>query len=160
MSAPAGLAVSKIIYPEVEVPETEKLSRMKQNENRLDALCVCQYILLCIYIDIYMIRLGEPNVQLHFCILECVHIHLTVNRSPLCIILFSRETANVIDAAARGATDAIFVVFAVVASLISFLSLLHFINAVINYLGELVDINDLSLDASIKKHCTFSQNRT
>ncbi|XP_078338478.1 sodium/nucleoside cotransporter 2-like isoform X2 [Crassostrea virginica] len=91
MSAPAGLAVSKIIYPEVEVPETEKLSRMKQNEN-------------------------------------------------------SRETANVIDAAARGATDAIFVVFAVVASLISFLSLLHFINAVINYLGELVDINDLSLD--------------
>lgn len=107
-----------------------------------------------------MIRLGEPNVQLHFCILECVHKHLTVNRSPLCIILFSRETANVIDAAARGATDAIFVVFAVVASLISFLSLLHFINAVINYLGELVDINDLSLDASIKKHCTFSQNRT
>lgn len=47
------------------------------------------------------------------------------------------------------ATDAIFVVFAVVASLIAFLSLLHFINAVIAYLGGLVDIEDLSLDASI-----------
>lgn len=63
--------------------------------------------------------------------------------------IFSKETANLIDAAARGATDAIFVVFAVVASLIAFLSLLHFINAVIAYLGSLVDIEDLSLDASI-----------
>lgn len=63
--------------------------------------------------------------------------------------LFSKETANLIDAAAKGATDAIFVVFAVVASLIAFLSLLHFINAVIAYLGGLVNIEDLSIDASI-----------
>nr|XP_034336702.1 sodium/nucleoside cotransporter 2 isoform X2 [Crassostrea gigas]XP_034336703.1 sodium/nucleoside cotransporter 2 isoform X2 [Crassostrea gigas] len=91
MSAPAGLAVSKIIYPEVEEPETRDLSKMQHQED-------------------------------------------------------SKETANLIDAAARGATDAIFVVFAVVASLIAFLSLLHFINAVIAYLGSLVDIEDLSLD--------------
>lgn len=91
MSAPSGLAVSKIIYPEVEEPETRNLSNMEHRGN-------------------------------------------------------SKETANLLDAAAKGATDAIFVVFAVVASLIAFLSLLHFINAVIAYFGGLVNIENLSLD--------------
>lgn len=35
MSAPAGLAVSKIIYPEVEEPETRDLSKMQHQEDRL-----------------------------------------------------------------------------------------------------------------------------
>jgi CNT family concentrative nucleoside transporter len=63
---------------------------------------------------------------------------------------FSRETANVVDAAAKGATEAIHVVFAVVASLIAFLSILHFVNAVTSYLGSLVDIEGLSLGVRIK----------
>ncbi|XP_048763620.2 sodium/nucleoside cotransporter 2-like isoform X2 [Ostrea edulis] len=90
MSAPAGLAVSKIIYPEVDEPETRDLSKLREFKS-------------------------------------------------------CRETANVVDAAAKGATEAIYVVFAVVASLIAFLSILHFMNAVIAYLGSLVDIQGLSL---------------
>lgn len=68
---------------------------------------------------------------------------MTVPCTVYCYI--SRETANVVDAAAKGATEAIYVVFAVVASLIAFLSILHFMNAVIAYLGSLVDIQGLSL---------------
>ncbi|XP_062590774.1 sodium/nucleoside cotransporter 2-like [Saccostrea cucullata] len=91
MSAPAGLAVSKIIYPEVDEPETRNLTKLEDDKS-------------------------------------------------------STETANVVDAAAKGSAEAIYVVFAVVASLIAFLSILHFINAVITYLGSLVDIEGLTLD--------------
>ncbi|XP_061196532.1 sodium/nucleoside cotransporter 2-like [Saccostrea echinata] len=91
MSAPAGLAVSKIIYPEVDEPETRNLTKLEDDRS-------------------------------------------------------GAETANVIDAAAKGSAEAIYVVFAVVASLIAFLSILHFINAVISYLGSLVDIEGLTLD--------------
>lgn len=91
MSAPAGLAVSKIICPETEESKTKTWRQIK-------------------------------------------NIHS------------SSESANVIEAAAKGAQDAMFVVLTVIACLISFLSILSFLNAALAYLGSLVGLSDLSLN--------------
>ena len=55
---------------------------------------------------------------------------------------------NVLDAAARGAQDAVPIVLAVGATLIAFLSILEFLNAVLSYLGSLVEVQNLTLDVS------------
>ncbi|XP_076106033.1 solute carrier family 28 member 3-like isoform X2 [Mytilus galloprovincialis] len=91
MSAPAGLAVSKIICPETEESQTKTWRQIKSINSR-------------------------------------------------------SESANVIEAAAKGAQDAMFVVLTVIACLISFLSIISFINAVLAYLGSLVMLPDLSLN--------------
>nr|KAG5690182.1 hypothetical protein BaRGS_016573 [Batillaria attramentaria] len=56
------------------------------------------------------------------------------------------KAQNVLDAAAKGAQDAVPIVFAVGATLIAFLSILDFLNAVLGYLGSLVHIQDLTFE--------------
>ena len=67
-----------------------------------------------------------------------------------CLLLLCcrSECTNIVDAAAKGAQDAMYVVLTVVACLISFLSILAFLNAVLIYLGSLVGIENLSFDVS------------
>ncbi|XP_005109972.2 sodium/nucleoside cotransporter 2 [Aplysia californica] len=89
MSAPAGMAVSKLICPEVEVSRTKKLDKEQMK---------------------------------------------------------MKQAHNIVDAAAGGAQDAISIVASILATIIAFLSIFSFINAVIGYLGSLVNIEDLSLD--------------
>ena len=50
-----------------------------------------------------------------------------------------------LDAAVQGAQDAVGIVVAVVATIIAFLSILSFLNSVIAYLGDLVNVEGLSL---------------
>ena len=53
-----------------------------------------------------------------------------------------------LDAAARGAQDAVPIVLTVGATLIAFLSILEFLNAVVVYLGSLVEVDNLTLEVS------------
>lgn len=55
MSAPAGLAVSKIIYPEVEEPETRDLSKMQHQEDRL------YYKSLSLHCHVFLLRFWFKN---------------------------------------------------------------------------------------------------
>lgn len=57
-----------------------------------------------------------------------------------------QEAQNILDAAARGAQDAVAIIFAVGATLIAFLSILEFLNAVLKYLGSLVNIENLTFE--------------
>ncbi|XP_004709575.1 sodium/nucleoside cotransporter 2 [Echinops telfairi] len=87
MAAPCALALSKLVYPEVEE------SKFKSKEG-------------------IKLPRGKEN--------------------------------NILEAASNGATDAIGLVANVAANLIAFLAVLAFINAVLAWLGELVDIQGLS----------------
>lgn len=57
---------------------------------------------------------------------------------------FFREEANVIQAAASGASNAIALVANIAANLIAFLAFLAFIDAILSYLGSMVDHPELS----------------
>ncbi|PVD31673.1 hypothetical protein C0Q70_07091 [Pomacea canaliculata] len=101
MSAPAGLAVSKIVYPEVRGGKLTRAEEIEEEEN-------------------------------------------TTNKSQ-----DSQEAQNILDAAARGAQDAVAIIFAVGATLIAFLSILEFLNAVLKYLGSLVNIENLTFELAL-----------
>lgn len=87
MAAPAGLAISKIMYPEVEEPVTRGTVKL--------------------------------NVE--------------------------KNASNVIEAAAGGASDGVQLALNVAGMLLAFIALIALFNAIISYGGELVGINDLSL---------------
>ncbi|XP_047396799.1 sodium/nucleoside cotransporter 2 [Sciurus carolinensis] len=87
MAAPCALALSKLVYPEVEE------SKFKNDEG---------------------MKLSRGKER------------------------------NILEAASNGATDAIGLVANVAANLIAFLAVLAFINAVLSWLGELVDIHGLT----------------
>ncbi|KRZ23022.1 Sodium/nucleoside cotransporter 2 [Trichinella pseudospiralis] len=53
---------------------------------------------------------------------------------------------NVLEAISNGACDVITVIFQIIANLIVFIAILTFINSVILWLGNMVDIDDLSLE--------------
>lgn len=55
-----------------------------------------------------------------------------------------RKERNILEAASNGATDAVGLVANVAANLIAFLAVLAFINSVLSWLGELVDIHGLT----------------
>ncbi|KAK3603224.1 hypothetical protein CHS0354_007552 [Potamilus streckersoni] len=95
MSAPAGLAVSKIICPETEESKTETWEQIKEIEK------------------------------------------------------IRPRTENIIEAAAKGAQDAVILVMFVGATIIAFLAILDFLNAVLVYLGSLVNIENLTFDVII-----------
>ncbi|XP_070204286.1 solute carrier family 28 member 3-like isoform X2 [Littorina saxatilis] len=107
MSAPAGLAVSKIVYPQSR--STVSSEEAKEEEEEKDEL-----------------KGKEDGPQ------------------------------NVIDAAARGAQDAVPIVLAVGATLIAFLSILQFLNAALTYLGSLVHIENLTMEASAQNTNTIT----
>ncbi|KFD52773.1 hypothetical protein M513_06264 [Trichuris suis] len=56
------------------------------------------------------------------------------------------EHKNFLEAISNGACDAIMVISQIAANLIVFISILSFLNAVINWLGVMVDIEDLSFE--------------
>ncbi|XP_059149682.1 uncharacterized transporter YutK-like [Physella acuta] len=93
MSAPAGIAVSKLICPETEVTLTGSHKQIRATENT--------------------------------------------------------KAQNVIDAAITGAQDAVGIIVAVLATIIAFLSIFAFLNAVVSYLGSLVNIQGLTIDGII-----------
>ncbi|KAK3790382.1 hypothetical protein RRG08_038447 [Elysia crispata] len=95
MSAPATIAVAKIICPETEVSQTKDLKQLQAYEKRMV------------------------------------------------------KHRSVLDAAVQGAQDAVGIVVAVVATIIAFLSILSFLNSVIAYLGELVNVEGLSLQMMV-----------
>ncbi|KRY30406.1 sodium/nucleoside cotransporter 2 [Trichinella spiralis] len=53
---------------------------------------------------------------------------------------------NILEAISNGACDVITVIFQIIANLIVFIAILTFINSVILWLGNMVDIDDLSLE--------------
>uniref|UniRef100_A0A8C9Q3S0 Sodium/nucleoside cotransporter n=1 Tax=Spermophilus dauricus TaxID=99837 RepID=A0A8C9Q3S0_SPEDA len=87
MAAPCALALSKLVYPEVEESKFKSVEGMK---------------------------------------------------------LPHGKEKNILEAASNGATDAIGLVANVAANLIAFLAVLAFINAVLSWLGEMVDIHGLT----------------
>uniref|UniRef100_A0A8C5ZTV7 Sodium/nucleoside cotransporter n=1 Tax=Marmota marmota marmota TaxID=9994 RepID=A0A8C5ZTV7_MARMA len=87
MAAPCALALSKLVYPEVEESKFKSVEGMK---------------------------------------------------------LPHGKERNILEAASNGATDAIGLVANVAANLIAFLAVLAFINAVLSWLGEMVDIHGLT----------------
>ncbi|XP_027781572.1 sodium/nucleoside cotransporter 2 [Marmota flaviventris] len=87
MAAPCALALSKLVYPEVEESKFKSVEGMK---------------------------------------------------------LPHGKERNILEAASSGATDAIGLVANVAANLIAFLAVLAFINAVLSWLGEMVDIHGLT----------------
>jgi CNT family concentrative nucleoside transporter len=87
MSAPAALAISKIMYPETEEPATR----------------------------------GEIRVELE------------------------KADANAIDAAARGASEGLFLALNVGAMLLAFIALLALLNGVLGWAGGFVGLEDLSI---------------
>lgn len=87
MAAPAGLAISKIMYPEVEEPVT------------------------------------RGTVKLHV----------------------EKNASNVIEAAAGGASDGVQLALNVAGMLLAFIALIALFNAIIGYFGNLVGIENLSL---------------
>ncbi|KAK0060502.1 sodium/nucleoside cotransporter 2 [Biomphalaria pfeifferi] len=93
MSAPAGMAISKLICPETEISQTKTLRDINSKS--------------------------------------------------------SKRTENVVDAAITGAQDAVSIIASVIAALIAFLSLFAFLNAVVTYLGSLVNIEGLTIDGII-----------
>ncbi|GFS24401.1 sodium/nucleoside cotransporter [Elysia marginata] len=95
MSAPASIAVSKLICPETEISHTKDTKALLHHGKQM-----------------------------------------TKHRS-------------VLDAAVRGAQDAVSIVVAVVATIIAFLSILSFLNSVVGYLGELVNVSGLSLEQKL-----------
>lgn len=88
MSAPAALAIAKLLYPESEKSPTA----------------------------------GKVSIKV------------------------KRTTANVLDAAAIGATDGMKLVLNVVAMLIAFLGLLAMVNALLSWIGGLIGLSELSLE--------------
>ena len=61
----------------------------------------------------------------------------------------SRKEANVIEAAASGASNAIPLVANIAANLIAFLAFLAFIDAVLSYLGSMIDHPELSFKVGL-----------
>lgn len=58
------------------------------------------------------------------------------------------QPRNIIDAASRGAEQGIPIVFVVVGMMIAFVSIQHLINAVFTYLGDLVYIENLTIEVN------------
>lgn len=63
----------------------------------------------------------------------------------------SSGAANVLEAAARGASDALSIVGNVAANLICFLAALAFLNSTLDFFAGAVGINDLTLEVSIMR---------
>ena len=84
----------------------------------------------------------SPATDEYVCLYSYVAFH--GNFLPL-----SRKEANVIEAAASGASNAIPLVANIAANLIAFLAFLAFIDAVLSYLGSMVDHPELSFKVGL-----------
>jgi len=61
------------------------------------------------------------------------------------------EEANLVDAAAQGASNAIMLVLNIAASLVAFLAFVGFVNGVLTWLGDMAGVDDLTLEFILSK---------
>jgi pyrimidine nucleoside transport protein len=60
----------------------------------------------------------------------------------------NREEANLVDAAASGASNAVMLVSNIAANLIAFIAILEFINVTLTWFGQRVGIEELTFQVS------------
>jgi nucleoside permease NupC len=67
-----------------------------------------------------------------------------------------RKEANALDAAAQGASNAVFMVINICANLIAFLAFIAFLNGVISWMGGLLGAPYITFEVS-QRYFTFSR---
>lgn len=143
MSAPAALAFSKLFYPETEVSQT-KAKDIKLPKGYVFSLW------LHVFLD-YSFGDTHPGASYQMSHTRAVMINFLQKHF--------RTESNVLDAAAQGAVNSVFLVLNITANMVAFLAFIAFLNGALSWFGNLLGAPYLTFDV-IKRRFSISNSTT